>query len=311
MKNKLSFSLSEAIDKTINGLMDKYPGEMSVLVIQKLKAIIKNLDYNTHKKSVAIFVSPVFEKVYYLNIDIEEKIIVDDSFQIRDIIYNKKQSQQFHILLLSEAEGHIYLNDNNSSLRILPDRYTSYKIKNENLLSQVERSLDSILRYGRIPFFVMGNEHLVKQFRNTTKHAGFVIEYIQGNFEEYSLSELKEFLKPRIADWQKIKQTILLHQLREAADKNKIVFGLKEVRSALINRRARLLLIERGYLYNTYPEDDNVQDDKMARRYNKFSNVKNQVDEIIEKVLENGGDVELISDGLLKEYNQMALIKEY
>ena len=60
MKNKLMFSLANVTDKAASELRDKYPGEMSVLVIQKLKAIIKNLDFNTHKKSLAIFVSPVF-----------------------------------------------------------------------------------------------------------------------------------------------------------------------------------------------------------------------------------------------------------
>jgi len=32
---------------------------------------------------------------------------------------------------------------------------------------------------------------------------------------------------------------------------------------------------------------------------------------MIEKVLENGGDVELVSNGFLEEYGQIALIKNY
>jgi hypothetical protein len=49
----------------------------------------------------------------------------------------------------------------------------------------------------------------------------------------------------------------------------------------------------------------------MARTYNKFSCIKNPIDEMIEKVLENDGDVEFVSDGLLKDYRQIALIKDY
>ena len=41
MKNKLTFLLSKATDKAISELRDKYPGEMAMLVIQKLRAIIK------------------------------------------------------------------------------------------------------------------------------------------------------------------------------------------------------------------------------------------------------------------------------
>ena len=99
MKNKLTFSLSKATDKVVSELKDKYPGEMSLLVIQKLKAIIKNLDFNTHKKSVAVFISPVFEKTYYLNIEVEEKVIVKESLQIRDIVYSKNNLRNFTFCL--------------------------------------------------------------------------------------------------------------------------------------------------------------------------------------------------------------------
>ena len=166
MKNKLTFSLSKATDKVVSELKDKYPGEMSLLVIQKLKAIIKNLDFNTHKKSVAIFVSPVFEKIYYLNMDVEEKVIVNESLQIRDLVDSKKQSQLFHVLLLSEKGSRIFLSDTNSSVKITSDspagvvNFSNAATKKEmvmdKLLHHVDDSLDMILKHDRLPVFVMG-----------------------------------------------------------------------------------------------------------------------------------------------------------
>src|SRR5690242_15372440 len=82
MKNKLMFSLSKVTDKAVSELQNKYPGEMSLLLIHKLRAIIKKLDFNTHRKTLAIFASPVFEKIYYLNVDVEETVIVNESLQI-------------------------------------------------------------------------------------------------------------------------------------------------------------------------------------------------------------------------------------
>ena len=45
--------------------------------------------------------------------------------------------------------------------------------------------------------------------------------------------------------------------------------------------------------------------------YNKFSYIKDAVDTLIEKVLENGGDVEFVEPGMLKDYNHLALIQYY
>lgn len=326
MKNKLTFSLSKATDKVVNELNTKYPGEMSMLVIQKLKAIIKNLDFNTHKKSVAIFISPVFEKTYYLNIEVEEKVIVKESLQIRDIVYSKKQSQEFHILSLSEKGSRIFLSETNSSVKITPDNIffknicqnvsserpenfsdavTKEEIVMDEFLHHVDHSLDIILKHHMLPVFVMGTEKIVGRFKNITKSNKAVIEYVHGDYEKSALEDLKEVLKPQIADWQKIKEKNLLDQLKEAANKNKLSFGLEDVRSEMINRRGRLLLMEKIYLW-----ENNELNYRTSETYNKFSCIRNPIDEMIEKVLENGGDVELVSNGALKEYSQIALIKD-
>ena len=98
-----------AADKVEQELLENYPDEMGFLVMHKLRAIIKNLNFNTHKKSIAIYVSPVFEKVLYLDIAVEEKIIIDESFEIRDLVYSKKQLHKYLVLLLSGKESRMYL----------------------------------------------------------------------------------------------------------------------------------------------------------------------------------------------------------
>jgi hypothetical protein len=323
MKSKLTFSLAKATDKAISELRNKYPGEMSTLVIQKLKAIVKNLNFSTHKKSVAIFVSPVFEKIYYLNMDVEEKVIVNESLQIRDLVYSKKQMLPFHILLLKEKESRIFLNASSSFVRIMPGNVIpenasqlvspdiAIKEMMKTFLHRVEDSLDIILKYNRQPVFVMGSENLINQFKNTTNHREAIIEYVQGDYEEFSVEYLKKILHLCIVDWQKIKEKYLLGQLKEALNKNMLVTGMADVWREVMNRRGQILLIEKRYLYDTVPKEKDMLNDEMPVSYNKFSCIKNQVDELIEKVLENGGNVELVNDGFLQGYAQIALIKNF
>ena len=63
LKTELAHSLKTAADKVEQELLQNYPGELGELVMRKLRAILKDLNFNTHKKSIAIYVSPVFEKV--------------------------------------------------------------------------------------------------------------------------------------------------------------------------------------------------------------------------------------------------------
>jgi hypothetical protein len=48
-----------------------------------------------------------------------------------------------------------------------------------------------------------------------------------------------------------------------------------------------------------------------AEPYNKFSYIKDAVDDVIEKVLEHGGDVEFVEQGTLKDYQHVALVQYY
>ena len=86
---------------------------------------------------------------------------------------------------------------------------------------------------------------------------------------------------------------------------------MEDVWHEVINRRGRLLLLGKQYLYDTNLLVSGELSYKTAEPYNKFSCIKNPIDEMIEKVLENGGDVELVSNGFLEEYGQIALIKNY
>jgi hypothetical protein len=45
--------------------------------------------------------------------------------------------------------------------------------------------------------------------------------------------------------------------------------------------------------------------------YNKYSCIKDAVDDVIEKVLQHGGDVEFVDEGMLKDYGHIVLVQYY
>jgi len=64
-KTELGCTLTAAADKIERDLMASYPEEKVTPVVKKLRTIIKDFNYKGHNKSIAIFVSPLIEKVYY------------------------------------------------------------------------------------------------------------------------------------------------------------------------------------------------------------------------------------------------------
>lgn len=332
LKKELLHSLKIAAAKVEQELLENYPHETAILVMQKLRAVIKDLNFNTHKKSIAIYVSPVFEKVLYLDVQVEEKIIVDESFEIRDLVYSKKYLQKYLVLMISAKVSRIYLANPDTFVRIVsdtpesvyayvndvPERVANFsniaerkEIVSDKFLRHIDNALDIILKAYRLPLFVAGTEKIMGHFKKLSKHTGAVIEYIQGNYEEATLPELKNILKPCIADWKKVIQKDLLNQLEEAAGKKKLSVGIKEVWKDAMNHKGRLLAVEKDYMYAAQHGSNCEIIYKMIEPYSRFSYIKDAVDDIIEKVLEHGGDVEFVDNNILKDYHQIALVKYY
>ncbi len=332
LKTELAHSLKTAADKVELELLEDYPDEMAVLVMHKLRAIMKNLNYNTHKKSIAIYVSPVFEKVLYLDIAVEEKIIVDESFEIRDLVYSKKQMHKYLVLLLSGKESRMFLGNSNDFVRIVsstpesvyayvndaPERVANFSDMSERkeiimdkFLLHIDNALDIVLNAYHLPLFVLGPERILGHFKKLTKHAGAVIEFVHGNYEEVTLPKLKEILEPYIADWKKVKQKDLLNQLEEAAGKKKLAVGMKDVWLEAMNHKGRLLVVEKNYMYAAEHGGREEVIYKAEEPYSKFSYIKDAVDDVMEKVLETGGDVEFVDEDLLKDYDHIVLVQYY
>jgi peptide subunit release factor 1 (eRF1) len=181
----------------------------------------------------------------------------------------------------------------------------------EKFLLHIDSALDIILHAYHLPLFVTGPERILGHFKKMTKHAGAVIEYIHGNYEEMTLPELKKILEPHIADWKKVKQKDLLNQLEEAAGKKKLVIGMKEVWHEAMNHKGRLLVVQKNYMYPAEHGSSEDVIDKATEPYSKFSYIKDAVDDVMEKVLENGGDVEFVDEDLLKDYDHIALMMYY
>ena len=332
LKTELTHALKIASDTVEKQLAKEYPEEIGILVMRKLRNIINGLNYNTHKKSIAIYVSPVFDKVLYLDIAVEKKIFIDESFEIRDLVYSKKQINKYLVLMISHKECRIFLGNTTDFVRIMtntPEESIAYQIDSpekianfsdatsiqevqlKKFLLQVDNSLKIILNAYKLPLFIMGTEKVIGTFKKITKHTGSIIDFIHGNYEKLSISELLDLLKPYKENWKKVIEKNIINKLTEAEGNTRLVSGIRDVWRTAANQKGQLLVLEKNYMY---PAENNAANDviyKAIEPFNKFSYIKDAVDDVIEKVLENGGDVEFVEEGMLTKYNHIALIQYY
>lgn len=329
-KNQLAAALRSAVNRVDKKVFENFSTEMAMLVLHKLNTVIRQLNYSTHQKSIAIYVSPVFEKVLHLNFEVTETISVNKSFSIRNLIKNKKHLHQYLLLQLTENECRLYVNEKGKfgkvfSIRqedclnhILPlEMHERNNRCNEEcelsnmgkFFRRIDDTIDLISNSYHLPLFIMGKEPLLTHFNIITKHSNLIIENIESNYEESNADGIKMIIEPYTSCWQNVQQKFLSNQLQAAATQNNFACGIADVYDAAMQHQGSTLLVDEDY---RYPSAENTGEHIIYKAtkhpYIRFSYVNDMVDEVIEKVLDAGGDVEFVNAKVIEDYKHIALI---
>lgn len=331
-RKELEYRLQRVYERVEKELNAAYPEETVNPLTARLSELIKKLDYSTYKQSVAILVSPLVEKVYYLDIPVEEKVIIDESFEIRDLVHCKKDIHKYLILVLSSVNSRVFLGNTTQFLRIafntpahiaaykndIPERVANFsdpserkEIMLDKFLHHVDNELGVILKAYALPLFVMGTERTIGHFKKITHHAEHISGYVPGNYEDAAEQAIRDAIAPHVADWKKVKQDNLLRKLDTAMGGKKLVKGIQEVWRQAADKRGRLLVVEKNYMcVARHGAQDNLIHPLKETDNTPFY-IKDAVDDVIEKVLKYGGDVEFVDEGMLKDYGHIALVLFY
>jgi hypothetical protein len=322
-KEEISRSIKRVVSKVEGELLFNYSSVKAIPVINKLHTIFRELNYYTYKKSIVIFLSDTVEKIFYLSMELEEDVIFDSSFTIRDLVYHKKQAHQFLVLGISVHRAGMYVIDASGSLKLILNQRGSSRLADQlynggnantknsaaldEYLYQLDNNLNLILNSYSLPVFIAGRPDIVNRFRSITTNAGSVVGNVQCNFEDINEKEFLEILKPRIADWTEIHNEYLLHKIKDAVEHKNLCFGVSNVLRCANKRNGKLLVFEKDYPYT----EGNVAPVPTKKEANALENrfyVKAPIDDVIEKILDNDGDVDFVEKGKLKDFNHVALI---
>jgi len=293
-------------------LLTRHSAEAALPVLKKLQQALRGLNYSTHKRSAAVWASPSKTGTTYMDFAVEERLFVDRPFRVRDLADCKPSGKEYLLLLLSAKESKMYLG-NDAGLKLIktngaqhvfaylnevPERAGNFsdpaerhEVMLNKFLHHMDEGLSHVLKAYPLPVFVTGSERVAGHFSRITRHAGNIAAYVHKNCIHSSEKELQVLLQPVLLDWQRLRQDLVRLQLEKAFEAGKLVCGTEEVRKAARCSNSRLVVLESS----------------AALSADFFS--CGPLDTIVEKVLENGGDVEKLDS--LGRFGPVALIRYY
>jgi hypothetical protein len=299
-------------------LLAAHPSGEAMPVIRKMQQLLRGLNFSTHRIAVALFASVDTGKLIYLDFVVKPTLIVDKVFRIRDLADCKPDGKDFLLLLVSGNQSKTYVSEggglrlikSNSPqnlyafLNEIPEKTGNFSTTTDRhevmlnkFLHHMDEGLGAVLKVWPLPVFVAGTERIAGHFSRITRHDSHIAGYIYKHCIYASEPELENLMHPLLENWQQVNSRLLLSQMEKAAGAGKLVCGIEDVRKAAQCSNSRVIIVE----------GDAFSEESSGETFYR----EDPVDEVIEKVLENGGTVEKLDKASLSTYGDIALIRYY
>ncbi|MFI5909533.1 hypothetical protein [Dactylosporangium sp. NPDC051541] len=301
------------------------PGEVASQVYRELAAAADQVDLRHTGEGLAVFASPGQVHVRVLDSPVQERVVVADTYEVRDVVADAARRHRYWAVVLSEQPTRLWSGDGAELVEVtshgfpfthdegagLPRDYGQEPSKHEierhrRFFRDIATALAAIDRLDTRPVFVLGVDRYLAYFAAEWPRPfdGTVL----GNYDHAGPHDVYALLAPRLAAYTAMERVAALEALDAARGANRFAAGLAEVWSLAHQGRGAHLLVEEGY-----HSPARVHDDHLHPAGEDASGVllDDAVDDIVEWVARQSGEVTFVADGSLATDGRIALVLRY
>ncbi len=344
---KIKNAISDAIKKVKQ--FDELPSDKARSVrlgtISYLENLLESYDYHLGGGTFLAYASENFIHFMQMPFQVEGKVIVDDSFEIRDVIYALNRLLSYYVLQLSMDESILFYGledrlakDSGFEPQVFKEKFEGKKVP-LRVYSEYIKGGDDTKKYAEAkkqyfkhlakkleehlslddetPVFVLGTEKNIGFFKSETKLGNQIAKWIHGNFKKMSEGELSQIVWPEVLEWLEAqKEQFLTQEIDEAVSARRFATGLTEVWTQAVNGNIRYLGVEKGYVQRAFTSKENpyevLLEEPSDYSPEKYDHHPDFVDDIIEKTLsKKNSKVIFTKEGELVDRGKIVAVTHY
>ncbi|GAB4479711.1 MAG: hypothetical protein Kow0088_20890 [Anaerolineales bacterium] len=320
------------VSQAVERLLSEFAKREVEGVLRNLDQIANQIDYRNTLDGLALFVHQEFSRLFYLPFPLKERVVIDQSFYTRDLVFALNRMKRYWVLVLSENPTRLFegvwkaldeireggfpmVHEGPGGAEPLPGGFGIRKshIRDEyhrKFFRQVDQALKPFLADDPLPLVVVGVDRYLAFFDEVTDHQDKILTTLTGNYDQTPAHELAQLVWPLVELNLAEERKRYLVELEKAIGERKVLTTIGEIWRYAQEGRGKLLLVEENFHYPAKLDESGhillPADDPSAPGV-----IDDAVDEIIEAVLSHGGQVRFLEDGMLTQYQHIALILRY
>ncbi len=315
---------------------DRLLGEFSKREIGPLLArlddLVNDVNYRHTLDGLVLCANQDFGVKYYLPFTVPERVVVEETFVTRDLVFAMNRTPRYWVLVLSEQPTRLYEGTRDTLVEVqeggfpmthegpggatsLPGGFgVNVSANRDERHRQFFRAVDEALKPFQaddpLPLAVVGVDRFQAFFAEVTAHKDSILATLNGSHDKTSPSELAKLVWPLVEAGLAARRQQYLSELDRAIGEQKVASTVGEVWRMANEGRGRLLLVEEDFHFPGQLDETGIHlspaDDPTAPGV-----IDDAVDDIIETVLSKQGRVVFTAEGQLSTHQQIALILRY
>ena len=301
-------------------------------VLNRLEQVANEVDYRGALDGLAIFVNQDVTRIFYLPFPLAERVVIDETFATRDLVYALNRTTRYWVLALSENSTRLFEGVRENLTEIQEEGFplehtgpTRGKAKptdpavqasavrderHRQFFREVDDAFKPFYADDELPLVVVGVDRYLAFFQEVSSRPGAIVATLQGNHDRSAPHELGKLVWPLMEEVEAQRKLEYLDMLGRAVGQRKFVSTAGQVWRMAQEGRGRLLLVEEDFHFPGRTDEDGrilfAADDPTAPDV-----LTDAVNEIIEMVLSRQGQVVFVENGQLEQHQRIALVLRY
>jgi hypothetical protein len=296
-------------------------------VVKNLQRLVRDVDWEHTLDGLALLASKDRSATVNLPFRVKPRAMIDATFATRDLVYAFNRAAPYRVLVLSHtvrlydawtavldehrARPFPMVHRGPGGAAKLPGGpgINRSAVRDEALRTFYRSAEDAVVAVQKanpLPLVVVGVDRNLAFYREVTRQADSVIGMLAGNHDQTSPSALGKLVWPVFDAGATLRRTEALVQLDRAVSAHRHASGIDQVWRAAAGGKCRTLLVEKQF---KYPADLSPDGNRLLPYTGKGpAALDDAVDEVIERVMETGGEVFFYGPGDLAVHQQIAAV---
>ncbi len=293
--------------------------------VEKLKNLADRVDISKTLDGLALFVNKNFSEIIDLPFPVKERVMIDSTFATRDIIMTINRGIRYYTLVLSIEKVRLIQCHRDEAVDIEEKGFPIYSgldfyelnpedlskeraKKVKDFFRRVSRALHEFYEDEQQSLVIMGVEKNLGFFKEVTELGKHIITYIEGSYVNNPAYDIGKKVWPLVHQKMTEMRNGYIQELEKGVDAGKYAGDIANVWRYANEGRVSLLLSETSYHQPSRLNEDNtitpIEEPEEGM-------IDDAVDEVAEIVIDKGGKVVFVDDGLLKDYNRIAAVLRF